>query len=164
MATYVVRRGRAADGPGFLRLVDELATFERLPKPFPAARRRLLRDAFGRRPRFELLVATRRGTPDVVAYAILLWTYSSFLAKPTLYLEDLYLSPAHRGTGLARQMMASVARRAKKGRAGRIEGIVLEWNERARRFYRRSGAQELADWIFFRYDEQALGRLARANP
>jgi GNAT superfamily N-acetyltransferase len=162
--SYVVRRARPEDGPGFVGLVRELAAFERLAPPDAEAEKRLLADAFGHQPRYELLVASEEGRPQLVAYAIVLWTYSSFLAKPTLYLEDIYLSPGHRGTGLAQQMLRDLARLALERRAGRIEGVVLEWNERARRFYRTTGAKELEDWRFFRYDEDALRKLARANP
>jgi len=162
--SYVLRRARPQDGAEFVRLVDELAAFERLDPPTASAKRRLVRDAFGRAPRFELFVASRRGRQGLVAYAIVLWTYSSFLARPTLYLEDIYLSPDHRGTGLARSFLSYLARVALRRKGGRIEGVVLGWNQRARRFYRSTGAKELADWRFFRYDERALQTLAQANP
>ncbi len=161
--TYVIRRARREDGPEFLRLVQELALFEKLRPPGPAARRRLLADAFGRSPRFELFVAGARGRPGLVAYAIALRTYSSFLAKPSFYLEDLYISPGHRGTGLGLRLVVHLAGLVRRRGWGRLEGIVLAWNRGARRFYAKTGARELRGWIFFRYDEAALGRLARAR-
>jgi GNAT superfamily N-acetyltransferase len=163
-ARYTIRAGRAEDGPGFVRLVRELAEFERLAPPDADAQKRLIEDAVGPRPRFELFVAEAAGHAGIVGYAVVLWTYSSFLAKPTLYLEDIYLTPAHRGTGLARVFLAALARHALERGAGRIEGVVLTWNERARRFYAATGAKELEDWRFFRYDERALQDIARANP
>ncbi|MHB8584834.1 MAG: GNAT family N-acetyltransferase [Thermoplasmatota archaeon] len=175
-ASSALRRAKPADGPEFLRLVRELARFEKLAPPTGAAARRLLRGAFDTEE-FELYVidaptvsgakASRPSTPPrppvgpkLVGYVVVLWTYSSFLGKPTLYLEDLYLTPAARGTGVAQAAMADLAGLALERGAGRLEGIVLRWNRRARRFYRRGGAQELADWLFFRYDEKALRRLA----
>lgn len=162
--SYDVRRARPADGADFVRLVDELAAFEKLAPPDAGAKSRLLADAFSDPPKFELWVAERVGAHGLVAYAIVLWTYSSFLARPTLYIEDIYLSPEHRGTGLARKFMSVLAGEALGRGGGRIEGIVLGWNERARRFYRSTGATELDDWIVFRYDERALRSLAGANP
>lgn len=156
--SYSIRRARRADAPAWLGLIDELADFEKLAGPTPAARRRLVRDAFGARPRIEVFVATHRRT--VVAYAIVAWTYSSFLAKPTLWLEDIYVTGAHRGTGLAESFLARLAAHALRRKAGRIEGIVLDWNTRAQRFYDRTGARLKREWILLRYDEEALGRLA----
>lgn len=141
-----------------MRLVSELAKYEKLEPPSPAARARLKKDAFGSRPKFDLWLAHPRRRPPV-AYAVVLWTYSSFLAKPTLYLEDIYVQPAHRGTGLARRFVERLAREALTRGAGRLEGIVLGWNRRARRFYARLGADEKRDWIFFRLSETALRRL-----
>ncbi|HWG89644.1 MAG TPA: GNAT family N-acetyltransferase [Candidatus Thermoplasmatota archaeon] len=158
MSPPAIRFARPEDGPGYLRLVRELAEFEKLDPPSPEAERRLLEDAFGKDPKYELLVAL--AGREVVAYAIVLRTYSSFLAKPTLYLEDLYLSPGHRGSGLAERMMGTLAQLALDRGWGRLEGIVLTWNDRARRFYERTGAKELRDWYFFRYDEAALEALA----
>lgn len=155
---YQIQFAEPPHGPGFLRLVRELAEFEKLAPPSPEAEARLLQDAFGPDPRYELLVALHGG--EVVAYAIVLRTYSSFLAKPTLYLEDIYLAPGHRGTGLAERMMGTLARLALSRGWGRLEGIVLTWNERARRFYARTGAKELKEWYFFRYDEEALAALS----
>jgi GNAT superfamily N-acetyltransferase len=146
----VIRRATPADGPAFLRLVRELAEFEKLDPPTPDAQARLLADAFGARARFELHVAEAEG--EVVAYAITFETYSSFLAKPTLYLEDLYVTPAHRGKGVSHAMMRRLAALAAERGCGRLEGVVLAWNARARRFYAKTGARELGDWIFFRYD------------
>lgn len=170
-----LRPAVAQDGPEFLRLVTELAVFEKLDPPSPEGRARLLRDAFETRT-FELFVSdagvgppaanaseARSGSaglpPRLAGYAIVLWTYSSFLGKPTLYLEDIYFSPEHRGSGKAKAAMQFLADLALSRGAGRIEGVVLGWNERARRFYAATGAKELSDWIFFRYDEDALYRL-----
>lgn len=157
----MIRRARREDARAFVELVVELARFEKLAPPSPAARKRLRRGAFKRRPDFELFVAESGGC--VVAYAIVLWTYSSFLAKPTLYLEDLYITPGHRGTGLAESILRFLARYAVRRGCGRLEGLVLNWNRRARRFYKKTGAEELPGWVLFRYREPALRRLAAQN-
>lgn len=163
-ADYTIRRATRDDAEGFLRLVDELAEFERLDPPDEAARRRLVEDAFGPRPRIEVYIAHVDGGENPVAYAIVLETYSSFLARPTLYLEDIYLTPDHRGTGLGDDFLRFLARRAIDADCGRIEGIVLGWNERARAFYRRHGVQEMDDWVFFRFDRDALEGIAVSSP
>ena len=163
---YVVRPARRKDGPGFLRLVVELARFERLPPPTGAAQRQLLRDAFDRRPQFELFLAEHRpkergSHPETVAYAVVLRTYSTFLAKPTLYLEDIYVTPTHRRKGLGDRILRYLARLTRRRGWGRIEGVVLVWNRPARSFYRRLGAVEKRDWILFRFDPRAVAGLDR---
>lgn len=155
----MIRRARPADAASFVGLVEELARFEKLAPPSPAARRRLMRGAFKARPDFELFVAEEGGR--IVAYAVVLWTYSTFLAKPTLYLEDFYLTPSVRGSGLAASFIRYLARYALKRGCGRLEGIVLDWNRRARRFYHKTGAVEFPTWTLFRYKEPALRRLGR---
>jgi GNAT superfamily N-acetyltransferase len=158
-SAYSVRPAVRADAKAWLDLVGELADFEKLRGPTPAARARLRRDAFGPRPKIQVYVATSGKV--VVGYAILAWTYSSFLAKPTLWLEDIYVTKAHRGTGLADRMLNALAQHALKRRAGRLEGIVLDWNAHAQAFYLRTGAELKREWILLRYDEDALRRLAR---
>jgi GNAT superfamily N-acetyltransferase len=158
---YRIRAATRADASDWLRLVTELARFEKLTPPSPAARRRLVRDAFGSKRRIEVFLATKRD--EAVGYAIVAWTYSSFLAKPTLWLEDLYLRPDHRGTGLSRAFLGHLARRAEREGAGRIEGIVLGWNQRAQRFYQRTGATLKKEWILLRYTGPEIRRLARAK-
>lgn len=165
-SSYRIRAARTGDGPEFLRLVEELARFEHLDPPDEHGQRRLLRDAFGAQPAYELLVAEPRDGTGLVGYGVVLRTYSSFLGRPTLYLEDLYLSPDHRRRGLGRMFLHHLAALAIERGWGRLEGVVLAWNEGARRFYADTGARELDDWVFFRYDEAALRRLAHGylNP
>lgn len=155
----IVRRAREADGPAFLALVEALARYERLEPPAKDARERLLADAFGPRPRFTLLVGEDRGI--VAAYAILVETYSSFLARPTLYIEDVFVDPARRRAGLGRAMMQAIAKEALGRGCHRIEGVVLAWNESAQDFYRATGGAVLGDWQLLRYDRAAIEALAR---
>lgn len=157
----VVRRALPADGAAFLALVDALAAYEKLDPPDPDAKRRLFEDAFGSRPRIAVLLVERGEAP--VGYAILLETYSSFLARPTLYLEDVFLLPAERGRGVGRVLMREVAREAVQRGCHRIEGVVLDWNESAHGFYESTGGRVMRDWWLLRYDRAAIERLA-ASP
>jgi GNAT superfamily N-acetyltransferase len=164
VAGYLVRAATRRDADAFLGLVDDLARFEKLPPPDAEARRRLVEDAFGPEPKYELFVGHPADSTEPVAYAVVLETYSSFLAQPTLYLEDVFVAPEHRGKGLGLAMLGHLARLAVERGYGRLEGIVLGWNTPARRFYKKTGARELDDWVFFRYDDKALAEIARTHP
>lgn len=154
-----VRPARASDGPAFLALLDGLARYEKLEPPSAEARQRLLEDAFGPRPRLTVLLGELGG--EAAAYAILLETYSSFLARPTLWIEDIFVAPEARRRGMGRAMMRGVAAEAVRRGCHRIEGAVLAWNEPAQAFYRATGGQVLGDWHVLRYDRAALEALAR---
>src|SRR5262249_24591500 len=109
-AAFSIRAARRDDATGFLALVRALAEFERLPGPTDQAPELRIEDAFGRTPRFELLVAGPAETPGpILAYAVFFATYSTFLARPSLYLEDIFVHPDARGRGLAEQMMRRLA-------------------------------------------------------
>jgi GNAT superfamily N-acetyltransferase len=155
--SFVVQRAEAQDGATLLGLIDALADYERLPRPDPAARERLLSDAFGAEPRFEAYLARLDGA--AVGYAIVFETYSSFLALPTLYLEDLFVLSKHRGRGLGRALFLHCAREALHRGCGRMEWSVLDWNASALGFYERLGARRLADWLPFRLLRADLERL-----
>lgn len=159
--SLAIRPARRADGRAFLDLVVALATFEKLPPPDAGARRRLLRDAFGKRPRYRLWVAVL--DRKVVAYAIFFFTYSSFLARPTLYLEDIFVHPDARGRGVATAMMRKLAAEARRLGCGRFEWMVLDWNERAVKLYRGLGAKEMKQWLLYRVQGTGLGRLAQPS-
>ena len=149
-----IRPATAADSDDIIRLVIGLAEFERLPPPDAAARARLLRDAFGPQPRFEILLADVDGRP--AGYAFFFETYSTFLARPTLYLEDLFVLPEQRGRGLGYALFQACAREALRRECGRMDWAVLEWNTGAIQFYERLGARRLADWQLFRLEGAAL--------
>lgn len=153
-----VRRATAADAPAFLELVRALAEYERLDPPDAAARERLVRDGFGAPPRFDLWIARVEGTP--CGYALAFETYSSFLALPTLYLEDLFVLPARRARGVGKALFLAVAGEARRRRCGRMEWAVLTWNEMALGFYERLGARRLEDWTSYRLTAGDLARLA----
>ena len=158
----VLRRARPADGPRFLALVQELAAYEKLPGPAPDAEARLLEDAFGPRPRYDLFLAELDGA--VVAYAVVFETYSTFLAKPVLHLEDLYVTPSARRHGVATAMMRFLAAEALRRGCGRLTWVVLDWNVDAQRFYERMGATRWKDWWPYVAQGEALARMASGAP
>src|SRR5205809_3702267 len=140
----VVRPATPADSEVIIQLIVALAEFERLPPPDEAARSRLLADAFGPRPRFEIFLAELDG--QVVGYAFVFETYSTFLALPTLYLEDLFVLAEFRGRGVGYALFRHCAEEALHRGCGRFEWVVLDWNINAITFYERQGAVWLDDW------------------
>ena len=154
-----VRRGTARDVPTIVALIRGLARYERLAAQMKATTRAIRRDGFGRRRYFETLICRRGGEP--IGFALYFFTYSTFMGKPTLYLEDLFVVPAARGAGAGRALLAALARIALRRGCGRMEWAVLDWNRPAIRFYERLGAQLRKEWILTRVTGDALQRLAR---
>jgi GNAT superfamily N-acetyltransferase len=157
----VVRAAESEDQAEFLALVDALADYERLPRPTAEARARLARDGFGDPSRFRPFVAELEGR--IVAYAIVLETYSSFLALPTLYLEDLFVAPDARNRGVARAIFRFLAAEALRSGCGRMEWMVLDWNELAIGFYEGLGARRLGDWVSYRLTREQLEEVASSG-
>jgi GNAT superfamily N-acetyltransferase len=147
----------AADAGVLFGLVDALAEYEKLTPPDAAARERLRRDLWGERPRLEGWLAEMDGT--AVGYAFTLETYSSFLALPTLYLEDLFVLPASRGRRAGYALFTALVEEAHRRGCGRMEWTVLDWNTLAIDFYRRLGATHMAEWQLFRLVRGDMERL-----
>lgn len=145
------------DAGHFLDLIDALADYEKLDRPDDSARRRLIEDGLGEHPRFEAFLAWIGDIP--VGYAITFQTYSSFLAKPTQYLEDLFILPAHRKKKAGLALFLHVASLAKERGCGRMEWTVLDWNTPAQEFYNALGAVHMADWFLYRLTEDKLQEL-----
>jgi len=141
----MIRPAVPQDGPAFLALVRALADFEHLPPPDPAACERLLDHAFGDPPLFELWVG-ELPLGRVAAYAVTFTTYSTFLARPTLFLEDLFVQPAARNRGLGTAFLDFLKELAIQRQCGRFEWTVLDWNRDAQRFYERMGARIMKEW------------------
>ncbi len=154
--SVTVRSATASDASAFLALVDGLADYERLPRPDAEARLRLTTDAFVQ-PRFNLLLAEI--ARSVVGYAAWFPTYSTFLARPTLYLEDIFVLPEQRGQGAGLALFRACAREAVAQSCARMEWQVLSWNEPSIEFYRRLGARQLDGWLPFRLDGEALNSI-----
>ena len=153
-----VRALTASDVDTFLDLIDALADYERLARPDAEARQRLARDALADPPRFSVLLAEAHH--QVVGYAVYFFTYSTFLARPTLYLEDLFVTPAARGQGAGRGLFRACAAEAVRNGCGRMEWQVLTWNTPSIEFYQRLGARRLEDWQGFRLDQAGLAAIA----
>jgi GNAT superfamily N-acetyltransferase len=151
-----IRKGRRSDADEFIRLVLALAKFEHLDPPSLEGRKRLLEDVFTRK-RIHLLVAAARG--ELVGYALYFYNYSSFVAKPTLYLEDLFVTEEHRKRGVGFALFRKCMGIALAEGCGRMEWAVLTWNRKALRFYEKLGARRMSDWYVYRLDEKALARV-----
>jgi GNAT superfamily N-acetyltransferase len=163
-----VRRARREDSEGFLKLLIDLANFEHLEPPDARARGRIIQDVFESK-RLNLLLAFAEGKGDsgsrlvnyesrkvAVGYALFFFTYSSFLGRPTLYLEDLFVSEQYRGQKIGRELFNACIREALKKKCGRMEWAVLTWNQKAIDFYEKAGARRLNDWYYYRLDPNAL--------
>jgi GNAT superfamily N-acetyltransferase len=156
---HVLRPAEPRDLDQVVALIRELAAFEKLPGPDDAAAARFAKDAVGPERRCELEVAEVNG--EIVAYAVWFMTYSTFLARPSLYLEDLYVRPDRRGHGIGAALLARLAGVAVARGCGRFEWMLLDWNTRAQEFYRSVGARILGEWQLCRVDGEELARLAK---
>lgn len=156
-----IRRATRGDVPTVLALIRGLARYERLSRECRATAARVLHDGFGPRRYFEALVC-RRGR-RAIGFALYYFTYSTFRAAPTLYLEDLFVRPEERGRGAGRALLVALARIALRRRCARMEWTVLDWNAAAIRFYRALGAELRREWIVTRLSGAPLQRLARAS-
>jgi GNAT superfamily N-acetyltransferase len=139
-------------------LIRALAEYERLEPPDAGAGARLIEHGFGSRPRFEAYLAAMEGVD--VGYAIVFETYSTFLARPSLYVEDLFVRPEARRQGVGAALLRYLATEAVTRGCGRMEWTVLDWNELAQRVYRRIGAQMLDKWRLCRLTGSALSALS----
>lgn len=154
MARIEVRRARPDEAETLLELIRGLAEYEKLTPPDEEAQARLIRDIFGERPRLEAFLVFVEGRAG--GYALTLETYSSFLALPTLYLEDIFVLPELRGCGAGKALFRTLVREARDRGCGRMEWVVLDWNQPAIDFYTRHGAGPLKDWITMRLTREQL--------
>lgn len=153
---HTLRPAAPADLPAIVGLITELAVFEKLEHLVVVTPESLQPHLFGPRPVAEAVVGEVEG--QVVAFALFFTNFSTFLGRPGLYLEDLYVQPAHRGTGLGKALLRHLGALAVARGCGRFEWTVLDWNESAIRFYERMGAQVLPDWRICRLSGDALLR------
>ena len=158
MGRIVIRRGTRADSKGFVALVLALADFEHLEPPSVSGRKRLAADIFDKK-RANLFVAVEG--KKHVGYALYFYTYSSFLAKPSLYLEDIFVLPEYRRRGIGFDLFRRCVDEAIEQGCGRMEWAVLTWNKNAIEFYERLGARRLDEWYVYRVDERGLRRIPR---
>jgi len=156
-----IRPGTARDIQVIWALIRGLAAYERRRHAVKATADRLRRHGFGRRPYFKTLICLRGREP--VGFALYFFAYSTFLGRPVLYLEDLFVVPRHRGRGAGKALLAALARVAVRAGCGRMTWSVLRWNAPAIAFYRRLGASPYDAWTLMSLTGTALRRLARGQ-
>ncbi len=154
----VVRAAVPEDVPLLLALFWELAEYESLTDQMHASEELIAEALFGQHPAAAALIAER--SSETAGYALYFPTFSSFLAKPGIWLEDLFVRPAHRRAGVGRALLAAVAARLREGGGERLEWSALDWNELALGFYRGLGAQTMDQWVTHRLVGESLARLA----
>jgi GNAT superfamily N-acetyltransferase len=157
----MIRTATVDDMPTIVRLIRALAEYERLAHAVVLDEAQLKLHLFGPRPFAEVLLAEDEN--GVVGYALFFHNFSTFAGKPTLFLEDLFVEPAHRGKGHGKALLVALAQLALARGCTRLEWSVLDWNKPAIGFYRALGAAPLDEWTVYRLTGDALNALARAE-
>jgi len=157
--TLRIRAAEPADVPVIADLIRQLAKFEKLESEVVLTEELLGTGLFGTRRYAEAVLAEEEANP--IGFALFFHTFSTFLARPGIYLEDLFVLADHRGRGVGRALLAHLARLAVERECGRLEWAVLNWNQEAIRFYERLGARPNSEWTVYRLTGEALGALGR---
>ena len=161
VAHFQIRPARVQDVPVILELIRDLATYERAPDEVVATKEQLIEVLFGDRPVAEVLLAFEGKSP--VGFAVYFYNFSTWLGRPGLYLEDLFVKPEKRGKGYGRALLVELANIARDRGCGRMEWAVLNWNEPAIKFYRALGAKPMDEWTVFRLTRQEIAKLANSE-
>ena len=148
VADFLIRPARVEDVSIILELIRDLATYERAPHEVIATEEQLVDVLFGKRPTAEVLLAFEGNSP--VGFALFFHNFSTWLGRPGLYLEDLFVKPEKRGKGYGRALLVELAKIARDRGCGRMEWAVLNWNDPAINFYRAIGAKPMDEWTVFR--------------
>jgi GNAT superfamily N-acetyltransferase len=159
MTDFEIRTTTEADIPIILSLIRELAEYEREPDAVIANEAGLREVLFGAKPSAEVLLALEAGEP--VGFAVYFFNFSTWLGRPGLYLEDLFVRPNVRGKGYGRALLERLARIAHDRGCGRMEWAVLDWNEPAIQFYKKLGARPKDEWTVFRLTQEGIAKLAQ---
>jgi GNAT superfamily N-acetyltransferase len=159
-ANFKIRAAAVEDVPVILQLIRELATYERAPHEVTATEEQLVDVLFGEKPAAEVLL-TFEGE-SAVGFAVYFYNFSTWLGRPGLYLEDLFVKPEKRGKGYGRALLVELAKIARDRGCGRMEWAVLDWNESAIKFYRTLGAKPMDEWTVFRLTRDGIAKLANA--
>jgi GNAT superfamily N-acetyltransferase len=157
--TLRIRAAESDDVHVIAKLIRELAKFEKLEDQVVTTDELLRAGLFGKRPYAEAVIAEDGAQP--IGFALFFHTFSTFLARPGLYLEDLFVLADHRGRGVGRALLAHLAHLAVERGCGRLEWSVLNWNQEAIRFYERLGAKPNSEWTVYRLTGEALTALGR---
>src|SRR5216110_3695589 len=158
---FEIRPATAADVPIILALIRALATYERAPNDVTATEDGLSKVLFGEKPAAEVLLAFENET--AVGFAVFFHNFSTWLGRPGLYLEDLFVRPEDRGKGYGRALLIHLAKIARDRRCGRMEWAVLAWTDTALKFYRTLGAKPMDEWTVFRLTRDGIARLAETE-
>ena len=161
VADFQIRPARVEDVPVILQLIRDLATYERAPDEVSATEEQLVDVLFGEKPAAEVLLAFEGESP--VGFAVYFYNFSTWLGRPGLYLEDLFVKPDKRGKGYGHALLVELAKIARDRGCGRMEWAVLNWNEPAIKFYRALGAKPMDEWTVFRLTRHGIGSLAETN-
>jgi GNAT superfamily N-acetyltransferase len=155
---FNIREGTESEVPVILQFIRDLAEYEKLAHLVTATEAQLRATLFGNSPFAEVLIGEEDGTP--VGFALFFHNYSTFLAQPGIYLEDLFVKPEYRGRGYGKALLTRLAQIARERNCGRVEWAVLDWNEPSIAFYKSLGARPMDDWHTFRLTGEALEKLA----
>ena len=158
---FTIRAATVDDVPVILELIRALATYERAPNEVTATEKRLVEVLFGEKPAAEVLLAFENET--AVGFAVFFHNFSTWLGRPGIYLEDLFVRPEERGKGYGRALLIQLAKIARERGCGRLEWAVLDWNEPAIEFYRKLGAKPMDEWTVFRLTRDGIEKLADAT-
>jgi GNAT superfamily N-acetyltransferase len=158
MENFTIRPATVTDLAIILELIRALATYERAPNEVTATEQILKETLFGKKPAAEVLLLFEKET--AVGFAIFFHNFSTWLGRPGLYLEDLFVRPEHRGKGYGRALLVRLAKIARERNCGRMEWAVLDWNEPAIKFYRKLGANPMEEWTVFRPTRDGIAKLA----
>lgn len=153
---FQLRRAQISDAPQLFDLLEELARFEKLTPPDEAAKNRLLEDGWGPRKRFDAFLAFVRETEKPVAFCVILESYSTFMARPRLLIEDLYVRPEFRRRGIGKALVTLCLEEAHRRGCERVECFGLDWNANAHDVYEHLGATQLTEWFLYRFDKRAI--------
>lgn len=155
--TLEIREANESDVPQIAKFIRDLANYEKLEHLVVATEAQLQETLFGSSPYAEVIIAEDDGTP--AGFALFFHNYSTFLAQPGIYLEDLFVKPEYRGRGYGKALLARLAQIARERNCGRIEWAVLDWNEPSIAFYKSLGARRMDEWHTFRLTGEELVKL-----
>lgn len=158
--SFSIRSATASDAPVILQLIRDLATYEKAPGDVTATEMQLRKVLFGEKPAAEVLLGFEGAIS--VGFAVFFHNFSTWLGRPGLYLEDLFVHPEHRGKGYGRALLVHLARIAQERGCGRMEWAVLDWNDPAIQFYRKLGAKPMDEWTVFRLTNDDIATLAQS--
>jgi GNAT superfamily N-acetyltransferase len=160
MDAFQIREAVVADVPTIMGLIRDLATYERAPNDVVATEDGLREVLFGGEPSARVLLAFVSN--EAVGFAVYFFNFSTWLGRPGLYLEDLFVKPEIRGRGYGRALLVRLAKIAREHGCGRMEWAVLDWNEPAIQFYKKLGAKPQDDWVVYRLTRDGISRLAES--